>query len=129
MVEDDPEVRDLLELLLTSEGHIVRKIEAGEAALALIAKGAIRPDIVLADFNLPGAMDGLGVIAGIRDVLDQPVPGIILTGDIATATEARIAASDYVQLSKPAKSHELIAAIKRLLGTRLAPTLKTTAHR
>ena len=124
VVEDDPEVRDLLEMLLTGEGHIVRKAETGEAAIALVAKGAIRPDIVLADFNLPGALDGLEVIAGIRDVLDQPVPGIILTGDIATATQARIAASDCFHLSKPVKSHELIAAIKRLLGTRLAPPMQ-----
>jgi two-component system CheB/CheR fusion protein len=128
VVEDDPEVRDLLELLLTNEGHIVRKAEAGEAAIALVAKGAIRPDIVLADFNLPGALDGLSVIAAIRDVLNQPVPGIILTGDIATATQARIAASDCAQLSKPVKSHELIAAIKRLLGARLAPTLHAQLH-
>ena len=120
VVEDDPEVRDLLELLLTSEGHLVRKAEAGEAAIALVANGAIRPDIVLADFNLPGVLDGLGVIAGIGDVLNQPVPGIILTGDIAQATQARIAASDCVQLSKPVKSHELIATIKRLLGAQIA---------
>jgi two-component system CheB/CheR fusion protein len=121
VVEDDPDVRDLLELLLTGEGHIVRKADAGKAAIALVAKGAIRPDIVLADYNLPGALDGLGVIAGIRDMLGQPVPGIILTGDIATATQARIAASDCFHLSKPVRPHELIAAIKRLLGTRKVP--------
>jgi two-component system CheB/CheR fusion protein len=61
-------------------------------------------------------------------VLNQPVPGIILTGDIATATQARIAASDCVQLSKPVKSNELLAAIKRLLGTKLAPALQSESH-
>jgi two-component system CheB/CheR fusion protein len=128
VVEDDPEVRDLLELLLTSEGHLVRKADAGEAAIALVANGAIRPDIVLADFNLPGDLDGLGVIAGIRDVLNQPVPGIILTGDIAQATQTKIAANDCVQLSKPVKSHELVATIRRLLGAQIAPALQAERY-
>ena len=128
VIEDDPEVRDLLELLLTSEGHLVRKAEAGEAAIALVAKGAIRPDIVLADFNLPGTLDGLGVIAGIRSVLNQPVPGIILTGDISQVTQVRIAASDCDQLSKPVKSHELLATVRRLLGTQLEPVQQAEHH-
>ncbi len=115
VVEDDPEVRDLLEALLTTAGHHVRKADAGAAAIALVAKGAIRPDLVLADYNLPGAMDGLAVIAGIRDVLNEPVPGIVLTGDVSQATQARIAASDCRQLSKPVKSGELLKAIAQIL--------------
>ncbi|MDQ2764805.1 MAG: PAS domain-containing protein, partial [Pseudomonadota bacterium] len=56
IVEDDPDVRDLLEQLLAANGHRVRAAADGTAALALVAKGAIRPDLVLADYNLPGAM-------------------------------------------------------------------------
>ena len=118
LVEDDPEVRDLLELLLTGEGHSVRKAANGKAAIALVAKGAIRPDIILADYNLPGSLDGLGVLASIRDALKQNVPGIILTGDISKATQTRIIAEDCTQLSKPVKPSELIAEINRLLGSK-----------
>ena len=137
VVEDDPEVRDLLELLLTSAGHSVRKADTGEAAITLVAKGAIRPDLVLADFNLPGAMDGLEVIAGIRHTLNRPLPGIILTGDISQATQARIAASDCLQLSKPVKSDELFKTIERTLQAQVPgpqadptapPSAPTKAH-
>ncbi|MEO6215495.1 MAG: response regulator [Sphingomonas sp.] len=117
IVEDDPDVRDLLEQLLKEHGHRVRKAANGIAALALVAKGAIRPDLVLADYNLPGALDGLEVIGEIRKVLNHPLPGIILTGDISKAAQARIAGSDCVLLSKPVKAQELAAAIEALLGT------------
>ncbi|MEO6152316.1 MAG: response regulator [Croceibacterium sp.] len=116
IVEDDPDLRELLEQLLKAGGHRVRKAANGVAALALVAKGAIRPDIVLADFNLPGAIDGLDVIGQIRKVLNYSVPGIILTGDISKSTQARIATGDCVLLSKPVKAHELTAAIETLLG-------------
>ncbi|MEO5626073.1 MAG: response regulator, partial [Dokdonella sp.] len=116
LVEDDPEVRDLLEQLLTANGHRVRKAANGAAAVALVAKGAIRPDLILADYNLPGALDGLDAIGEVRNALNHPVPGIILTGDISKATQARIAASDCTLLSKPVKAQELTAAIEALLG-------------
>ncbi len=116
IIEDDSEIRALLEQLLTAAGHRVRMAANGEAALALVAKGAIRPDLVLVDYNLPGAFDGLDRIWGIRDALDHPVPGIILTGDISKATQVRIAASDCVLLSKPVKAQELMAAVEAQLG-------------
>jgi two-component system CheB/CheR fusion protein len=116
IVEDDPDVSDLLEQLLKASGHRVRKATNGVAALALVAKGAIRPDLVLVDYNLPGAMDGLEVIGQIRKALNHSLPGIILTGDISKATQATIAGSDCVSLSKPVKAQELTAAIEALLG-------------
>ncbi|MEO9130948.1 MAG: CheR family methyltransferase [Sphingomonas sp.] len=129
IIEDDTEVRDLLEQMLTVGGYRVRKAADGAAALALVAKGAIRPDLILADFNLPGGMDGLEVMAEIRNALKHPVPGIVLTGDISKATQARIAASDYVLLSKPVKAQELTAAIEAVLGTSEArSTLSSPDH-
>jgi two-component system CheB/CheR fusion protein len=116
IVDDDPEVRDLLEQLLTTSGHRVRKAADGAAAMALVAKGAIRPDLILADYNLPGALDGLDVLTEIRAKLDYHVPGIILTGDVSQTTQARIMAGDSVLLSKPVKAQELAVAIEGLLN-------------
>jgi two-component system CheB/CheR fusion protein len=126
IVDDDPEVRDLLEQLLTTSGHRVRKAANGAAAMALVAKGAIRPDLILADYNLPGALDGLDVLTEIRAKLDYHVPGIILTGDVSQTTQARIMAGDSVLLSKPVKAQELAVAIEGLLnksGNRAASPL------
>ncbi|MGL4967690.1 MAG: response regulator, partial [Inquilinus sp.] len=71
----------------------------------------------LADYNLPGGMDGLQVTAKLRERLHRQVPVIILTGDISTATLRDIARQDCVQLNKPVKLKELAQAIQRMLAT------------
>ncbi len=84
-------------------------------ALALATRGTIRPDLILADYNLPNGMDGLQVAAKLRDALHCKVPVIILTGDISIGTLGDIARYDCIQLSKPVKLTELTRAIERLL--------------
>ena len=115
IVDDDPDVRELLELYLKGEGHHTATAPDGVAALALATRGTIRPDLILADYNLPNGMDGLQVAAKLREALHREVPVIILTGDISTGTLGDIAHYDCVQLSKPVKLTELTQAIERLL--------------
>ena len=115
IVDDDPDVRELLELYLNGEGHHTATAPDGVAALALTTRGSIRPDLILADYNLPNGMDGLQVAAKLRDALHHEVPVIILTGDISTGTLGNIGRYDCVQLSKPVKLTELTQAIERLL--------------
>ncbi|MDO8421232.1 MAG: chemotaxis protein CheB [Parvibaculum sp.] len=115
VVEDDAEVRELLELLLISEGHRVTSAPDGLAGLDLVNRGAIRPDLLLADYNLPNGMDGLQVAANLRAKMRREVPVIILTGDISTGTLRSIALQNCVQLNKPVKLGELTETILRLL--------------
>ena len=115
VVEDDPEVRELLELFLKDEGHRAAAAPDGVAALELVARGTIRPDLILADYNLPNGMDGLQVAAKLREELHRQIPVIILTGDISTGTLRDIALQDCVQLNKPVKLKELTQVIQRLL--------------
>ena len=75
VVEDDPEVRELLELFLKDEGHRVVTASDGRTALDLVARGAVRPDLILADYNLPNGMDGLQLVAKLRERLHRAVPG------------------------------------------------------
>ena len=67
VIEDDPEIRDLLELFLKDEGHHVAAAPDGTVALDMVARGTIRPDLILADYNLPNGMDGLQVVARLRE--------------------------------------------------------------
>ncbi len=115
IVEDDPEVSGLLSLALNGEGHRVATAANGIAALELVAQGAIRPDLVLADFNLPNGMNGLQVAAGLREQLRSQVPAIIVTGDISTGTLREIARQNCKQLNKPVKLNDLTQTIERLL--------------
>ena len=117
VVEDDPEVRELLELVLKDEGHRTATAPDGIAALELGEREAVRPDLILADYNLPNGMNGLQVTSTLREKLHREVPVIILTGDISTGTLRDIALQSCVQLNKPVKSTDLVQVIQRLLST------------
>ncbi len=115
VVEDDPDVRELLTLVLGAEGHQVTAATDGVAGIDLVERGALKPDLVIADFNLPGGADGMQVAARVRAASDRPVPVVILTGDIATQTLARIARHDCVHLTKPVKLKKMMSVIEKLL--------------
>jgi len=116
IVEDDPEMRDLLELLLRDAGFGTATASDGFAALELVASGASQPDIILTDYNLPLGMNGLEVAASLRGKLNRAIPVIILTGDISTESLQKIALEDCAQLRKPAKADELTKVIQEQLG-------------
>ncbi len=134
VIEDEPDVRDLLVRVLTAEGHSVIAAADGEAALAIVARGAIRPQIILADFNLPKGMNGLRLADLLRERLGLSVPVIILTGDISTETLRDIGTRNYLRLHKPVRTAELAALLQRLLGEMGAtppavlPAAGTTIH-
>ncbi len=114
VIEDDPDMRDLLRLLLREEGYAVAVAPDGPAALDMAARGAVRPDLVLADHNLPGGMTGLQAAGRLRGVLPG-VPVIILTGDTSAGTLHDIAQQDCVQMSKPVRPADLLRAVQDLL--------------
>ena len=109
---------------LKDEGHRATAAPDGIAALELVARGTVRPDLILADYNLPNGMDGLQVIAKLREKLHRQIPVIILTGDISTDTLRDIARQDCVQLNKPVKLKELAQVVQRLLAV-----ARPAAHR
>jgi two-component system CheB/CheR fusion protein len=128
VVEDDPELCELLELLLKDEGHRTATAPDGIAALDLVARGKLQPDLILADYNLPNGMDGLQVTAKLREKLHRRIPVVILTGDISTSTLREIALQDCVQLNKPVKTKALTQVIQRLLP-RSQPAVRARAPR
>jgi two-component system, chemotaxis family, CheB/CheR fusion protein len=116
IIEDDPELRDLLDHLLKDEGYRTAVVPHGAAALGLVAEGAIHPDLILTDFNLPNGMDGLQASAKLRERLHRKTPVIILTGDISTGTSREIALQNYVKLDKPVKLKELTQVIQEVMA-------------
>jgi DNA-binding response OmpR family regulator len=98
VVDDDPNVGDMLQDLLVDLGYVVKHALDGTAALRLVP--VFEPDVVLLDLQLPG-MSGGEVLDRLRR--DHPtVPVIIVTGndDVEVARRTlRGGAFDY--LSKP----------------------------
>jgi two-component system CheB/CheR fusion protein len=132
VIEDDPQLRELLAQFLREEGHSVARAYDGGEAMQLIEREDFRPDAILADFNLPNDMNGLEVTAKVREKLHRDVPVIILTGDISTKTLSAIASADCAQLNKPVKLDDVTQAVQRALAprpqhARPSPPIETAA--
>ena len=121
IVEDDPMVREMLELLFKADGHRTVCAADGRKALELSAKGTVEPDIVIADYNLPGGLNGLQTIAELRKTLHREIPVIILTGDISTETLRKIVQERCVHLNKPANAEELTGLVRTLTAAQRRP--------
>jgi phosphate regulon transcriptional regulator PhoB len=121
IVEDEPDIRDLLVFHLEREGYQVAKSKSGAEALRL-AHGA-PPDLVLLDLMLP-EMDGLEVCRRLRgDPVTQAIPIVMLTArgdEVDRVLGLEMGADDYVV--KPFSPRELVARIRAVLRrTRPAP--------
>jgi two-component system, OmpR family, response regulator MprA len=117
LAEDDRAVRDALQRALELEGHQVRTVADGAAALA--AYDAERPEVLLLDWMMP-VLDGLEVCRRVRELGDR-TPILILSartevGDRVAGLDA--GADDY--LPKPFALDELLARVRALLR-RTAP--------
>ena len=112
IVDDDPQLRQSFEKLLTEDGHHVKTASSGEAALALVK--AETPDLVIMDVRLPG-MDGLEAFRAIHE-MEPKLPVIVMTayGTTETAIEAtKLGAFEYVL--KPPEFPDMLALIGQAL--------------
>jgi len=116
IVEDDPSVREMLEMLLDGEGYRTTAIAGSSEALLMAERAALQPDAVIIDYNLPGKLTGGETIVRLREALHRRIPAVILTGDISTDTLRKIAEADCVHLSKPAEPEMLIRQIETFLA-------------
>ena len=111
IVDDDPELRDLLGRFLTKHGYRVSEAADGQAMRKALADWRI--DLIVLDLMLPGD-DGLALCRRLRSESDVPV--IMLTAmreDIDRIVGLEIGADDYVP--KPFNPRELLARIRAVL--------------
>ena len=95
VVDDEPEVRKLMEHFLTSKGYDVRIAENGRVGLA--ALDAFQPDLVLLDMHMP-EMDGAEALREIaRRAPALPVIMVTVNEDVETTSHLlQLGAGDYV---------------------------------
>jgi len=111
VVDDDPDIRSLVKILLERTGASV--FEAADGKSALREFHARRPDLVVLDVQLP-EMDGWQVLARIRDLSDVPVLMLTARGqELERVRGLQGGADDYVV--KPFGRQELVARVQALL--------------
>jgi two-component system, sensor histidine kinase len=111
VVEDERDIRAAMTMLLESWGCAVASASDGPEALALLESHSIVPDVVLADYRLPGEENGIRVIRAIRS-RHPGVSGILISGDIAPAVLREAESAGLKLLHKPIRP----ARLRSLLG-------------
>jgi DNA-binding response OmpR family regulator len=111
VIDDEEDIRNLLEELLRRAGHEVEQAADGRAGLRALHSS--RPDLVLLDVTMPD-LDGWQTLERIRDLSDVPV--LMLTGrgeELERVRGLKAGADDYV--TKPFGRQELLARVEALL--------------
>ncbi len=113
VVEDEPDVRELLRVTLEGDGHVVKTAQNGVAAKRIIEN--LKPDLILLDVGMPG-IDGFELARRIRET--SAVPIIFVTAAVAEADQLRgfgVGGNDYIV--KPFSLAVLRARVREQLKT------------
>ena len=124
LVEDDPNIADLVDMYLRNDGYRVYQANTGEAGLEAVRDRS--PRLVILDVGLPGELDGLAVCRELRAHGDVPI--IMLTardGEIDRVLGLEMGADDYV--TKPFSPRELVARVKAILRRADGPAREAPA--
>ncbi len=111
LVEDEPMVAEVVERYLRRDGHEVRLVDAGAAALEAFDR--FQPDLIVLDLMLPG-IDGIEVCRQVRARSRVPIIMLTARGDeVDKLVGLEIGADDY--MTKPFSPRELAARVKAVL--------------
>ena len=110
VVEDDEDIRELLEYTLSTQGFEVRAVDSGLAAVEAVRE--MQPDLVTLDLGLPG-IDGIEACRRIRDISDAYV--VMITArdeEIDRLLGLETGADDFI--AKPFCARELRARVNAM---------------
>jgi two-component system, OmpR family, response regulator VicR len=114
IIDDDPDILEILDIIFKEEGYDVKISETGEEARDL---HQLNPDLVLLDVGLPGSpQNGAEICANIKSVLaNKGLPVILISAeDNLALISMRCGADGYI--SKPFNARQIIRKVKELLA-------------
>jgi len=120
LVEDDPETRAALEVLLRQAGAEVTAVESAAAAVRAFEQSP--PDLLVSDIGMPGE-DGYALMRRVRAMEAagnaEPVPAVALTAFARAADNDKALAAGFNRhLGKPVDPEQLLSALRSLLAGR-----------
>ena len=111
VVDDDPDVREMIAEYLSTHGYEVAQAESGEAMRAALAQAV--PDVVLLDVHMPGE-DGLSLARYLRERYKVGIIMVTGAGDVVDRIVGlEVGADDYV--AKPFDPRELRARVRSVM--------------
>jgi len=125
VIDDDRNVRESIETLLSHAGYRVRTYADAQSFLA--SHSPAETGCLVTDVRMPG-MNGFELLARLANAGNH-LPAIVITGqgDIAMAVQAmRAGAADFIE--KPVAADTLLACIERTLRQAASPDARSAAH-
>jgi len=114
VIDDEPSVRETASDLLESAGYVVLVAPGGHDGLAMVR--AVRPDLILLDYYMPG-MNGLEVVKKLKaDPLTQRIPVIALTVASAEYANELSRAGCVGFIPKPFEPSDFLRVIAEVVG-------------
>lgn len=111
VIDDEPQIRRLLDLVLTAEGHTVQQAASGQEGL--VEAASRQPEAIVLDLGLPD-LSGLDVLARLREWSQVPVLILSVQDSPDDKVQALdLGADDYV--TKPFDTAEFLARLRVLL--------------
>lgn len=117
-VDDDDAIVESTTALLQSWGHRVLSATSGDAIVLALGTEALRPDLIISDYQLRDDENGIEVIERLRSEYNEEIPALLLTGDSTAATLAHAQAAGVPLLQSPVPAKSLRAAVSGLTGKR-----------
>ncbi|MGI5169928.1 response regulator [Spirillospora sp. CA-253888] len=112
IVEDEPDIRDLIARQLRGEGHEVLAVGSAAAAFAAVRRHG-PPEAAVLDVGLPD-MDGVALLRALREACPG-LPAVVATALWGGEVIGRIRAAGGHHLAKPFGRDDLYAALRRVL--------------
>ncbi|OAN46754.1 hypothetical protein A6A04_06560 [Paramagnetospirillum marisnigri] len=119
VVEDDESIQRATRAVLKRWSYLCVEATKGEAAIAMVAKREVRPDIAIIDFLLPGGMDGVDTASYLRQIIPD-LPVLLITGEATPERMRKISASGLPLITKPVDIEGMKLALEAL-APRSAP--------
>ncbi|HVE76414.1 MAG TPA: response regulator transcription factor [Actinomycetota bacterium] len=114
LVEDNPSVRELISVLLSSEGYEIVEAEDGRDGLTKARQ--MHPDLMILDLMMPG-VSGEGVIAELqKDPGFESMPVMVVSGKDEGMSEIKDMLGDENVFQKPFEPVRLLNRVVELIG-------------
>ncbi|HPQ94398.1 MAG TPA: ATP-binding protein [Thiolinea sp.] len=115
VIDDELDILQGMELLLTSWGLQTLSAESEADAILKIRTACFRPDLIIADYRLRNDKTGAEAIAGIRRLLAAEIPALLITGDTSEERLQEADTSGLLILHKPLQPMKLRPVLYSLL--------------
>ncbi|NND89974.1 MAG: response regulator [Granulosicoccus sp.] len=119
LLDDEPDIREGLSLILDSFGCHTVSAESADEALRLLQTDQIEPDFIIADYRLKDGNTGTAAVERFRHHFRRNIPAVIVTGDTSRLRQQEARQFGCRLLHKPIDADELVEAVAGALDEEL----------